>query len=114
MIYPTLPVKIWSVTGYDLYAQPTLVAMPDEKVAPVRLSYKVERTTVRTDAAASKSHAFDNTALVVVLALPSTTMNKDSRLELLDQVLRVTEKHARFTVAGILDHYEIHCDAWVL
>lgn len=114
MIYPTIPVKVWKVTGYDLHAQPVLLPLPDEKICPVRLSYKVERTTVRTDAAASKSHAFDNTAQVVILAVPATKIEKDSRLELLDQVLRVVERHPRFTVTGVLDHYEVHCDAWVL
>lgn len=114
MIYPTIPVKVWSVSGFDLHAQPVIVPQPDEKICPVRLSYKVERTTVRTDAAASKSHAFDSTAQVVILATPKTRIEKDSRLELLGQVLRVVERHARFTVGGVLDHYEIHCDAWVL
>jgi hypothetical protein len=114
MIIPTIPVKVWSVTGYDLHAQPILAAQPDEKICPVRLSYTVERTTVRTDAAASKGHAFENTAQVVILAVPRTKIVKGSRLELLEQVLRVVERHPRFTVAGVLDHYELHCDAWVL
>lgn len=114
MIFPTIPVKIWRIAGFDLHAQPQLVPQPDEKICPVRLSYKVERTTVRTDAAASKGHAFEETAQVVILAVPKTTIEKDSRLELLGQVLRVVEKHPRFTVSGVLDHYEIHCNAWVL
>lgn len=114
MIYPTLPVKVWTISGHDMHAQPILVAMPDEKVCPVRLSFKVERTTVRTDAAASKSHAFDQTAQVVILATPKTKIVKDSRLEILGNVLRATVVHPRFTVGGKLDHYEIHCEAWVL
>jgi hypothetical protein len=114
MIIPTVPVKIWSVTGYDLHAQPVLEAQPDEKICPVRLSYTVERTTVRTDAAASKGHAFESTATVVVLAVSRTKIQKGSRLQILDQTLRVVERHPRFTVSGVLDHYEIHCDAWEL
>lgn len=114
MIFPTIPVKIWRITGFDLHAQAQMVAEPDEKICPVRLSYKVERTTVRTDAAASKGHAFEDTAQVVILATPKTKIEKDSRLELLGQVLRVVERHPRFTVSGVLDHYEIHCNAWVL
>lgn len=114
MIYPTLPVKVWNVAGYDLHAQPTLAREPDEKVCPVRLSFKVERTTVRTDAAASKGQAFDSTAQIVLLALPTTKIGNSSRIEVLGRSLRVVETHPRFTVSGKLDHYEIRCDAWVI
>lgn len=112
MIYPTLPVKVFVKVGDNAYAEPVLRRQPDEKVCPVRLSFRSDNTTVRTDSAGSKGHARENVAQVVVLAVPETTIRVESRLEILGQSLRVTERHPRFTVTGALDHYELHCDAW--
>ena len=31
MIYPTLPVKVWAITGHDMNAQSILAAMPEDQ-----------------------------------------------------------------------------------
>lgn len=112
MIYPTLPFKLWKRAGSNRYAEPVFAAMPDELCAPVRLSFSQTHTTVRTDSAASKGHAMEQVATVVILVKPGTQAGIDDKLEILGQPLRVIGWHPRFTVRGVLDHVELHCDAW--
>lgn len=112
MIYPTLPVRVFVKSGENAYAEPVFKRKPGEKVCPVRLSFTNETTTVRTDSAGSKGHAREDAAQVVLLAVPTTQIRVESRIEVLGKTLRVTGVHPRFTVTGALDHYELHCSVW--
>lgn len=112
MIYPTLPLQVWAKDGSDLYGQPHFTRLADEKVCPVRLSFTSVTTTVRTDSAGTKGHAREPGATVVVLALPQTKIDLESKLVILGHPLRVLEVHPRFTVRGVLDHIQIHCGPW--
>ena len=112
MIYPTLKVEVWKRQGTDVFAQAIMVRSPDEKVCPVRLSFISDNTTVRTDSAGSKGHAQEENAKVVILAVPKTRIEIEDRLYIHGHGLRVTQKHPRYTVGGVLDHYEVHCALW--
>jgi hypothetical protein len=112
MIYPTLPIEIWLQTGNDVFAQPLFEQQPGERVCPVRLSFKTDTTTVRTDSAGSKGHAREPVSQVVILAVPKTRIRMESKLVIMGRPCRVIEIHPRFTVNGVHDHDEIHCSAW--
>lgn len=112
MIFPTLPIEVWLKQGSDRYGQANFVRLGSERVAPVRLSFQTTHTTVRTDSAGTKGHAQEPTAQVVLLALPTTRIAVESKLVVLGHVLRVMERHPRYTVTGVLDHIELHCMAW--
>lgn len=113
MIYPTLRIEIFAKTGTDGFSQPVYARRPDERVCPVRLSFKSAHTTVRTDSAGSKGHVTEAAAQVVVLAVPKTAIKIDDRLVIMGNSVRVIEIHPRFSVGGALDHHEVHCTAWV-
>jgi hypothetical protein len=112
MIYPTLTVEIWAKEGADLYAQAKYRKIRSERVCPVRLSFQLAPTTVRTDSSGSTGHAQEKNAQVVILALPNTKINRDTKLVIMGNALRVIESHPRFSVGGKLDHIELHCMAW--
>jgi hypothetical protein len=112
MIYPTIPTEVWKKAGTDAYAQPKWQKMPGERVAPVRLSFQTDNTTVRTDSAGTKGHAQEFNAQTTVLALPKTKIDIGDKLVIMGYSLRVVEKHPRFTVGGTLDHFQVHCAAW--
>lgn len=112
MIYPTLKVEIWVKEGSDLYAQAKYRKLRDERVCPVRLSFQLSATTVRTDSSGSTGHAQEANAQVVILAVPTTKISRDTKLVIMGNALRVTESHPRFSVGGRLDHIELHCMAW--
>lgn len=113
MIIPTLAIKVFKQTGMDLYSQPVYAAPFTEKVAPVKLNFQQRSTSVRTDAAGSKSRAAEDNAQVTVLALPTSRIELDDKLVIMGNSLRVVDVHARYTVTGKLDHLEVKCDAWV-
>lgn len=112
MIYPTLSVEVWQKVGSDAYAQARYARVAMERVCPVRLSFQTNNTTVRTDSAGTKGHAQEPNAAVTVLALPNTRIDIGDRLVITGNNVRVTEKHPRYSVSGVLSHYQIHCEAW--
>lgn len=113
MIIPTLPVKIYRKVGFDLHGQPTFSLLNCPKAAPVRLVFENQHTTVRTDSAGSRGHADETVADVILLFKPSVEVKMDYQLLVLGQKLRVVKVHPRYTVRGVFDHLEVHCDIWV-
>lgn len=112
MILPTLLIEVWRNVGSDTYGQPQMTRQPSEKACPVKLDFKVETTSVRTDAAASKSRAHERNADVVILVSPKSQITLDDKLVIHGNSLRVTSIHPRYTVTGVLDHYQVECAAW--
>lgn len=109
---PTLIIDVYRKLGSDAYGQARWQKLAPERVAPVRLSFQLANTTVRTDSAGTKGHAQEPNAKVVLLALPTADIRLDDKLVVMGRPLRVIEVHPRFAVTGALDHYEIRCMAW--
>lgn len=112
MILPTLWVEYQSVQEADIYGQPILSVKKRAKVAPVKLNFQSVHTTVRTDSAGSHGHAYEETADVVLLFLPSSDIALDNIITVLENKVTVVGLHPRYTVTGILDHLEVRCTAW--
>ena len=112
MIRPTLKISRQGTSGSDIYGQPLLGGVTYELVAPVKLQFDVQHTTVRTDSAASHGHASENTAAVILLALPKSKIAPNDILMVIGNKLKVVRIHKRYTVAGVFDHIEVHCTAW--
>jgi hypothetical protein len=113
MFNPTLRIELWGKVGNDLYGQPAFAKRGEFKVAPVKLIFTNQHTTVRTDSAGSHGHAQETTADVVLLVPASNTVALDDMLVVLGHRLRVVRIHPRYRVSGQHDHDEVHCDAWV-
>lgn len=113
MIFPTLWVDILDRKSTDRYGQPKLAKIGRVKVAPVKLIFSDDHTTVRTDSSGSHGSALEQTSNVVVLVRPGTPVEKGDALMVLGHKVMVTKIHARYTVTGKHDHNELHCEAWV-
>lgn len=112
MIIPTLRVRHLRKAGFDIHGKPQLSPPADIKVCPVKLVFEDKHTTVRTDSSGSIGHAQENTANVVLLALPATGVMVGDVIELLGERVEVFKVHDRFTVGGKHDHRELHCRAF--
>jgi hypothetical protein len=114
MITPTLLVQVWKGSKTrSVYGETTLVRAADEKVAPVRLDFDIQHTTVRTDSSSSHGHAEEMTAAVTILARPQTKIAFGDMLVIQGRKVRVLQMHTRYTTYGQPDHVEIRCTAWV-
>lgn len=113
MIYPTLWIERRRRAGSDLHGQPVLSPPSREKVCPIKLIFDTQHTTVRTDSSGSHGQAYELTANVVLLISPLSQILVDDILTVTSHKVQVVERHARYTVTGRLDHYEIRCTAWV-
>lgn len=112
MIFPHLPVLVFKKSGFNKYGEPTYAPAKRELCAPVKLTFGVTHTTVRTDSAGSKGNAQEPSAAVVFLVRPGSVITLDDKVEVLGNPLRVTGTHQRYTVTGVFDHLEVHCEAW--
>lgn len=112
MITPTIWIERRTLQGSDVHGQPILSAMTREKVCPVKLHFDAQHTTVRTDSGASHGHASEETANIVILALPNTKIVVDDVLTIQGHRVRVNRTHSRYTVTGALDHLQVHCVMW--
>lgn len=113
MIFPTLRVQVWKLTGSDVYGQPRFFRLKDELASPVRMDFTTQHTTIRTDSGGSHGQAQENVATVVILVRPNTAIKADSKLVIGEHTLRVIRITERYAANGPLDHYEIHCEQWV-
>lgn len=112
MIIPTLRIGIQGIERSDIYGQPLISEMIYEKVAPVKLIFDNQHTTVRTDSAASHGHGYEETANIVLLATLSTKIEMDSIIAVHGRKVKVTYKHLRYRTTGEPDHYEVRGIAW--
>lgn len=112
MIFPTLRIERRSIQGSDLHGQPLMGPPTFEMVAPVKLQFAAQHSTVRTDSSASHGQAYEETANIVILARPITKIATDDVLTILGRKVKVSETHNRYTVTGILDHVQVHCVMW--
>lgn len=112
MIFPTLWIGCQTPLGSDVHGQPLLGQLKRERVAPVKLIFDSAHTTVRTDSSGSHGHAYEVTANVVLLALPSSIIAIGDILTVLGNSVQVIERHPRYRVDGVLDHLRIGCTAW--
>lgn len=112
MIIPTLRILRQTTQATDVHGQPVLTVGAWELVAPVKLIFSSQHTTVRTDSSGSHGSALEDVSNVVLLALPTSKVKIDDILTILDNKVTVTQTHRRYGVTGALDHIEIHCAIW--
>lgn len=112
MIIPTLRIMRQALTGSDVHGQPILGVISWEMVAPVKILFGSQHTTVRTDSSASHGNAYENVADVVILAKADSKIAIQDILTIYGNRVKVIKLHPRYRVTGGLNHVEIHCEAW--
>jgi CxxC motif-containing protein len=112
MIWPTLLVEILDRGKHNRYGEPELTSKGKIKVAPVKLQFTDETTTVRTDSSGTHGSARETTADVVVLVPVTAPIEQGDVLVVLGRQVLVAGVHPRFTVTGKHDHNQVSCTAW--
>lgn len=108
MFRPNLNCTIQTSSGKtDVYGQPTLGARYNERCAVVTLNITSVKSSVRADTAASNGNARELQSDANILLTASTKAEIDDVIELQGLKLLIMSKLPRFSVEGVLDHYEI-------
>lgn len=109
---PNLNCFLYKRTGFNEFGEPSFSKGVLTRCAIVKLIGADEKTTVRSDVAASKSHAIDDTVEAKILFKSNCTIEKGDKVEVLGYTIQITKKHPRLNIYGKLDHYE--CDGVIL
>ena len=106
-----IPCTVEKRGAADLYGQEQKSAPVPEWCQVVKLEPRVQHSTVRTDSSATRGRAMEDRADAVLLIRPNSSAEIEDFITVNKVKLRVMEKRARFTVTGILDHYQITCES---
>jgi len=112
MMVPTIWIERSTRTGRDVHGQPLMKKQPREKVAPVKMIFKKQHSTVRTDSSGTHGHANEVTSDIVLLARPRSQIKHSDILTVAGHKVEVIELRPQYDVFGKVDHIEIHCAVW--
>lgn len=111
MFLPNNTCQIRTVYGRSIYGgAPEYTDPRPVPCSIVRLSPRVQKTSVRADSSATKGSADEIVAEAVILFPASVNPPPESIVEIAGYTLRVTGSQPRFNLLGELDHFEISLD----
>ena len=109
---PTVPCQIVRAGPLDQYGRPSDAITIPALCGVVKMRFDSAKTSIRTDAAASRGSAREFEAKVLLLFPPQTPVNLDDSIQVQGQRVRAISVEPRFAITGQLDHYEVGCDIW--
>lgn len=109
---PNTTCLLYKNIGYNTFGEPKFGRGELTRCAIVKLIGADEKTTVRSDIAASKSHAIDDIVDAKILFKSNCKVEKGDKVEIWGYTITITKKHPRLNIYGKLDHYE--CDGVIL
>ena len=113
MFRPNIHCLISRLTGdYDIHGQPAHEPAKSAWCAVVRLSTGRKKTSVRADSSASRGNAIEEVSDAKILFMPFEPVGDGDKIEVSGVTLRVIRVEQRFSVTGLLDHYEVDCEVW--
>lgn len=111
MIFPNRCVVIPKL-DYDEHGQQRFGSKVPEKCAIVKLTSGQQHTSVRADQTASRAHADEFVADVVLLMTPNTKLKVNDKLEIGGLELRARSLQQQYSVTGVLDHIQAGLEQW--
>lgn len=112
MFTPNVRCWLRLVGSTNVYGEESLGAKIPELCNVVRLRKSVTHTTVRSDSSATRGHADENEANVIILLSPKTKATLGSQLEVVGVKVRINDLQPRMNMLGQLEHYEVRGEFW--
>jgi hypothetical protein len=112
ILRPYTPCTVTPTGGYDLYGQELPGISYTTKCAVVKIQDRTVKTAVRADSSATRGAADEVTIDARLLFVPSITIDKDYKIEILGLTLRVVEVMPRIGLHGKLDHFQVDAVIW--
>lgn len=106
MFIPNIKCKVYKNAGFNKFGESKFEKPFLAMCAIVKLKAKDDKTTVRSDVGASKSHAIEEEADAKILFRPNVNIEKGDKIEILGFSIKITANHPRLNIYGKLDHIE--------
>lgn len=113
MFFPTVPCTITRVGNFNQYGEEATEGTFRERCGVVRLRRDRAHSTVRSDSSATRGHADEDRADVIILLTANTNARIGDKLQI-DKfmTIRIQNLHPRYNIPGRLDHYEVKGEIW--
>jgi len=99
--------------GRDKYGQERLLDPIEIGYAPVNMNITADKTSVRSDSSASRGQAEEMTSRNAKILVPAGTIVKHGdQVDIDGESFRVSGRHVRKSVFGVVDHIELLLEAW--
>lgn len=96
----------------DQYGRPSDGAVTDAQCGVVTLNFTSTRTSIRSDASATRGSAREDQAKIRLLFPPLYPIDIDDTVIITGRRVRVISIEPRYDLAGELDHNQVDCDFW--
>jgi len=96
----------------DIYGRRIEGARRHERCGVVKLLVENGKTSVRADSSASRGNADEYVADAVLLFPATSQVQYGEKVEIAGFELKVSGVFPRFTVQGVLDHYQVELMTW--
>jgi hypothetical protein len=109
---PNISARVERAGSFDAYGQTTLGAAQTVRIAIVTLDLKAEKTSVRTDASASRGNVNELVSNVRLLFPRTFEPAFGDKVTVAGRELKIVSVFPRHNIAGVIDHYQVDCDVW--
>jgi hypothetical protein len=107
MFQPNLVGTLKRLTGRDVHSRETWSDPIDCPFGPVNLDVGSQKTSVRSDSSASRGAADEIATMnAKILIAPFVQVAIGDRFEFDGMIFKITTKHTRRSVTGVVDHFE--------
>lgn len=112
MFRPNVPCTIIAPGPTDQYGKASDGSSTSALCGIVNLTTLSARTSIRTDASATRGSAREQEAMVEILLPITAKVGFDYIIVVNGKRFRVVKIDPQFNVVGQLDHYQVNCDDW--
>ena len=111
-LIPNIDATVERAGDPDLHGEITLGSAVTVRIGIVTLDLAQEKTSVRTDASATRGNAAETTVRARLLFPNYFEPATNDRVTVLGRELKVVSIFPRVGVPGRVDHYQVDCETW--
>ncbi|MBO6507505.1 MAG: hypothetical protein JJ979_03300 [Roseibium sp.] len=112
MFVPNNKGELSSQEGHNVYGEPAFDPPVTVQCGVVRLNHTSQKTSVRTDSSASRGAAEESVASSKILFPADLSPVIGDKFEISGISLRIFKIEPRYSITGVLDHWECELEAW--
>lgn len=112
MFIPNNKGQLQAFSGYNSTAEPQFAPAKSVLCGVVHLNKIVQKSTVRADSSGSRGSADEFVSISKILFPASVSIATGYKFRIAGLTLKATTVEPRYSVYGVIDHYEVDFEQW--